>query len=101
MIKPADQPILQALYAYRYISYDQLHRLLYAQGSKTYPYTRVMPLFKKGYVLRKKVYQREGAPYWLYTLSGKGLAYLEQLGYPMPYRYRPNEATDKDLNRPG
>lgn len=93
----ADEPILRALARYCYLTAEQLLRLHYSSGSRTYVRDRLAGLVDRKRLLLRlttpHVGQRGASPY-VFRLSTRGQRFLEQLGVPVvalpderPYSY--------------
>ena len=91
---PNDEAILQSLLRYRYLSAQQICRLLYSfPGSLTYAQTTLKRLTDSGYVQRLFVprFGRYGSSPCAYRLARKGINHLRDQGLETPVRYRPSD----------
>lgn len=93
----ADEVILRALHAYRYLTAAQLTRLLYAPGSLTYVQTKLKGLRERGVVQAIFLPRRTqaGSAPSVYTLARAGQRQVAQLGITIPPRARPGEETGR------
>src|SRR5215211_7884593 len=93
----ADEPILEALARYFYLTAEQLRRLLYGDGSLRYAQDRLKSLMEAGYVLGVgRPPSRHGKAARIYTLHTPGRNAVLQMGYVgVPPRYRPSEEVTK------
>src|SRR5215211_4565842 len=92
----ADEPILEALARYFYLTAEQLRRLLYGAGSLRYAQDRLKSLMDAGYVLGvERPPSRHGKAARIYTLHTPGRNVVLEMGYVVPPRYRPSEETTK------
>src|SRR5215216_4601288 len=92
----AEEPILEALARYFYLTAEQLRRLLYGQGSLRYAQDRLKSLMEAGYLLGvERPPSRHGKAARIYTLHTPGRNLVLLMGYVVPPRYRPSEETTK------
>src|SRR5215207_6772177 len=93
----AEEPVLEALARYFYLTAEQLRRLLYGDGSLRYAQDRLKSLMEAGYVLGvERPPSRRGKAARIYTLHTPGRNWVLQMGYVgVPPRYRPSEEVTK------
>src|SRR5437870_334569 len=92
----AEEPILEDLARYFYLTAEQVRRLRYGQGSLRYAQDRLKSLMEAGYLLGvDRPPSRHGKVSRIYTLHTPGRNLVLELGYVVPPRYRPREETDK------
>src|SRR5690242_18575074 len=91
IVTAADEALLQAVYAYQFLTVEQATRLLYSRGSLVYVRAKLRVLSENGYLqwLRLPTTGQGNAPH-IYTLARKGIRHLEGMGYSDFARFRPN-----------
>lgn len=92
-LSPQDVRILQALSRYHILSAEQVCRLFYRAGSKTYVQTKLKHFTDMGLCQRLFLPRmaRSGSSPFCYTLGRQGLNYLRSEGIEVDHRYRPCE----------
>lgn len=77
----SDDQLLRAVYAYHFLTVDQVVRLFYRHGSLAYVRVRLKRLADEGYLQRLRLPQpTSGNPPWIYTLAQHGASYLKASG---------------------
>src|SRR5687767_15064897 len=94
VITASDDAILDAIGRYYFLTSEQVCRLLFSQGSLTYVRARLKLLAERRYCAR--LFLPRPSPYGsapsVFSLSRKGLGYLQSCGRPVPDRFRPSES---------
>src|SRR5579871_3330967 len=98
-IRPIEEAILRAVHTYHYLTNEQIVRLKYSKGSLSHVRNLTHRLTEAGFLQRVLLPDaRMGKPKSIYTLGGRGIAYLRQLGLEVVVKYRPSEEREKENN---
>jgi len=89
-----DAELLRALWAYNFLSTDQIHRLWWADAGLRRAQRRLGWLFHTGYVERFRPKTLRGSFPWTYMLAGPGHELLVSAGLIRPARFRAREVFD-------
>jgi hypothetical protein len=89
-LTPRDNRFLEEIYFHRYLTIEQVTKLLHKPGSFTTAKARLHKLRTLGFL---QVIDRPGRPF-VYTLSGIGMNHLKWRGYKRKY-FRPSEEVER------
>lgn len=88
----ADDAMLRAIYAYQFLTTEQVTRLLYSRGSLWNVGARLKRLAEAGYLHRRRVPTiNTGNTPFVYSLGRFGMRYLREAGISEFPRFRPSE----------
>lgn len=89
-----DDRFLQAIYRYHMLKPEQLTRRYYSKGSLTFVKARLKRLVDAGYLDANEQPTTRGRSPFYYTLAGKGMKYLKEIGIEMNRYYRPSRRVE-------
>jgi len=95
--KPHHERILAALYAYHFLTVEQVTRLFYSRGSLTTARSLLHTLAMEKYILFLYLPRPPptGSLPKIYTLARRGINYLKAQGLDVPTRFHPSEQEEK------
>ncbi len=89
-----DDRFLQAIYRYHMLKPEQLTRRYYSSGSLTFVKARLKRLVDYGYLDTNEQPTTRGRSPYYYTLAGKGIKYLKEIGLEVNRYYRPSRKVE-------
>jgi hypothetical protein len=89
-----DDRFLQAIYRYHMLKPEQLTRRYYSRGSLTFVKARLKQLTDNGYLQANEQPTTRGRSPYYYTLAGKGIKYLKEVGFEVNHYYRPSRKAE-------
>lgn len=91
------EKLLRAIARYPYLSAPQAARYQFSKGSLTYVRKHLRELYQAGYVQRVPLMpiRPHGAHLWTYILTGRGVAYVRELGIDVTGRVRESEQRER------